>query len=171
MKTWWYISALAALSLGVCPVRAAVAQATQPVALLPGACPTVTDGDIVTLDWNPGFENSFAVAALSGFSLNFVQTGRSLSRDGSGGLFLRASTARGAAVPDAIVPMGNGFYRIRMRIDVKSDDAGVYHLARATAEPIAVPGYTGKAPEMTNNPANSSFCLTLTAPAQTQRGR
>src|SRR3981189_914242 len=41
----------------------------QPVPLVSGACPTVPQGDVISLDWNPGFDPSSAVAGMKSFRL------------------------------------------------------------------------------------------------------
>lgn len=138
-----------------------VKQATTPahaVPLLSGACPTVGAGESVSLEWNPGFDPSRAVAGLRGVSLRFqvaaedpVPTTASLRS-----MLLRSSEERTAS-------NGNGYFHITVPIPPRTMP-GVYHLIDAHATPRVLEEYHGQTPQMTISPVRELYCITVIRP-------
>lgn len=139
------------------------------VPLTPGNCAQIADGDSVTLEWNPAFDNPAAVTGLWDMVLTFSRRGEEGgSRRGYAGIVLRAHPHISPDLdpfPDAVVAAPNGFYRIHFRVVTRDLKPGEYQLIDARADAQTPPGYDGKKPEMTNSPLGSAFCLTVAAPA------
>ena len=129
------------------------------VPLLPGTCPQVADGDTVILDWNPGFLAWGICGGLRDFALSFGLRGKERSHRG-GGLTLRVATLKTESRTDqAIADIGNGFFRLRFKVNLHAVEPGEYHLVRADAEANADGANAGGAPQMTNSPTRYSFCV------------
>jgi hypothetical protein len=130
-------------------------------ALTPGNCLTVSDGDLLTLEWNPGFDNASAVLGLREFTLRFASGAHfPISRRSQDGISLSAIPRReGEAYP--FKPMGNGFYQVTFHVHLKFHETGEYRLYDADATPEVDPAYKGETPKMTNTPTNSPFCINL----------
>jgi len=134
------------------------------VALSPGSCASVADGDIVSLTWNPGF--SLAVSGLQGMTLVFAQPGsergkNGIPRDGFVLWTLAAKPKPGMERP--IVALQNGYFLTTFRADLATVQPGQYTLVDASAEPELDTHAAGESPVMTNNPKNDFFCLEVTS--------
>jgi hypothetical protein len=128
---------------------------SQPVALVSGACPAVRQGGVLSLDWNPGFDPSWAVTGLKSFRLIFHH----LREDGvnlnPASKLVLDSNSRGR-----ITAIGNGYFHIEARLP-SSTHVGTYHLVAAHSSPELSPDYKGESPKMTVSPERESFCLAV----------
>jgi hypothetical protein len=135
------------------------------VALTPGTCARVAEGDIVTLQWDPAFTSADAVTGLQNLTLSFAKAGdgpRSLVA--GHGVVLRSMPQRGRAAADTpIEALGNGYFHLRFRADLKAVSPGEYHLLSANAVARVTPGYQGEVPRMTNSPTSLPFCVEVTS--------
>jgi len=158
------------LAAGTSPgLRTTMAEAQAPAArlvpLTAGTCAQVTDGDVLTLEWNPGFEMPSVVSGLRDFSLSFARNEElaTLGRRGPS-LHLEAAppSIRGAALDQAITPIGNGFFQIHFQVRTEGLSSGTYNLVAAQAMPSVTAEYQGEAPRMLNSPTRYPFCLVVT---------
>jgi hypothetical protein len=139
-------------------------------ALNPGVCQNVADGDIVTLDWNPAFDDMSSVTGLQEMSLRFVKMGdEAVARRTRAGLILTAGRQRPAPVDEPIVAEPNGYFRIRFQVNLRQSEPGEYRLAEATAEAALPNNFPGRHPRMTNDPVRSAFCFNVVASAPVRR--
>jgi hypothetical protein len=147
--------------------QAAAAIVPQPisVALTPGTCNRVADGDIVTLYWNPVFTHAEAVDGLRNFVMSFARAGdRPRALLTGQGVVLRSIPRRGhPGVDTPTRALANGYFQLRFRADLGATQPGEYHLLSAEAIPRVAPGYQGEAPGMTNSPASLPFCVDVTS--------
>jgi hypothetical protein len=151
-----------ALAVGLCLTQAADMSAATP--LTPGTCASVSQGDLLLLEWNPGFDHPEAVRRIEAFSLVFAKAGDdAMVLHSHTGLRLEATSQRGESNP-AIAAGANGFYTIRFLADFQSIDPGVYHLVDSAAYVLPVTGHQGELPQMTNSPVRSAFCLNVLPP-------
>jgi hypothetical protein len=142
--------------------RTGTPDAVTPVgekALTAGVCADVTDGDILTFEWNPAFDNTSAVSGLREFALRFANASDfGVARRTQTGLLLSAVNRReGDLHPFKTLP--NGFFQVTFHVHLKQGEAGEYHLVESWATANVEPEYKGKLPAMTNSPTNSPFCL------------
>jgi hypothetical protein len=135
----------------------------QRVALVSDACPVVHQGDILTLDWNPGFDQNWAVVALSSVMLNFTPLDENgiTVRPSAGVLFRGNSLAIDGA------PSINGYFHVEIHIAGRIAP-GKYNLRSARMNPKLAPDFDGPPPVMTVSPARERFCITVVPRAQTQ---
>jgi hypothetical protein len=155
---------LALLGFGCASVQAPTAegQALQTLALhdsvplASGACPLVSAGQSISLDWNPGFNHPDEVAGLSTFRLSFGI----LMEDGVT-VKTRLPLVLGArGVGFSATDSGNGYFHIELPIS-RSVAPGEYHLIAAEAAAATFEGYQGPAMEMTNSPVKAKLCFTV----------
>jgi hypothetical protein len=136
-------------------VASSTAPRAQPVPLVSGACPTVRQGGVISLDWNPGFDPSLAVTGLKSFRLIFQH----LRQDGvnlnPASRLVLDSGPRGRTTA-----IGNGYFHIEARLP-SSTHLGTYHLVDAHSSPELPPDYQGEAPKMTVSPVRESFCVAV----------
>jgi len=135
------------------------------VRLTPGTCAQVSDGDVLTLEWNPSFNQPSTISGLRDFSLSFArdeELATSNHRAPSLNLEAAPPTLRGAAADQVIAPIGNGFFQIRFHVSTRGLTSGTYRLVAAMALPTLAPDYQGEPPHMLNTPLSSSFCLEVT---------
>jgi hypothetical protein len=127
----------------------------QPVALVSGACPAVSQGGAISFDWNPGFDPSWGVTGMKSFRLVF----QLLRADGvhvnPASRLLLDSAPRGR-----ITAIGNGYFHIEARVPPFAH-RGTYHLVAAHSAPELLPDYQGDAPKMTVSPVREYFCITV----------
>ena len=126
------------------------------VPLVSDTCPVVHPGDFVTLDWNPGFEQAWAVAALSHVALGFA------SLDDNGVTFRSRPTfeLEGKSVAVNDMPSINGYFRMEIPVSRRLR-AGVYRLVDARVRVKLLPDFTGAVPVMTVSPVRDRFCITV----------
>lgn len=133
---------------------------SQPVALVSSACPAVRQGGVLSLDWNPGFDPSWAVTGLKSFRLIFQH----LREDGVNlnpmSRLVLDSLPRGR-----ITAIGNGYFHIEARLP-SSTHLGTYHLVAAHSSPELPPDYQGEPPKMTVSPERESFCVAVIPASQ-----
>jgi hypothetical protein len=127
----------------------------QPVPLVSGACPAVSQVGVISLDWNPGFDASWAVTGLKSFRLIFQQ----LQKDGVS-LNPASRLVLDASPLGRMTAIGNGYFHIEARLP-SSAHLGVYQLVMAHSSPELPPDYQGEAPKMTVSPVRESFCITV----------
>jgi hypothetical protein len=140
------------------PPKAAI---TTVVPLVSGACPTVHNGEVISLDWNPGFDPSSAVSGLATFKLIF-----GLQSDAGVNTRVRSGLSMGGRdVALNISATGNGYFHIEVPVPRRTSP-GVYQLINAEAIPQTVPNYQGDRPKMTVTPVREHFCITVIATAQ-----
>jgi hypothetical protein len=159
-----------ALSLSVAAPCSGQALPTVPtakvVALAPGVCSMVTEGDILEFEWNPALQGALTETQLSRFTMRFARIGeeRVAARTG-GGLLLQAVVQRGDAGPlgPQIVAQPNGFYKISLPVALHGAPSGDYRLIDADAEAWNSPVHETASLVMTNSPIRSPFCLTVDA--------
>lgn len=164
------------MAWGLCLLPGCAAQAPadgsapRVVALSQGSCPAVRDGDVVTLEWNPGFAHPASVLGLAEVTLAFETHDRPLGRGVEPLLVLRAIHGHEAGTTsDSAVSAGvNGYYTVRFNVTVNAAPPGEYRLKLAQFLPRVGPDTVGPAAEMTNDPANAFFCLNV-APASRSR--
>jgi hypothetical protein len=149
------------------PLHAASTGVPREVALTPGNCAQVTEGDILTLDWNPAFENPASVSGIADFHLAFGSPGESSSSRRRPSLVLE-TVHRGETVSSepGIQPIPNGYFHLRFLVHLANVETGTYHLIDAQAVPILDPDFHGETPRMTNTPLNFPFCLNVIADAR-----
>jgi hypothetical protein len=131
------------------------------VPLVSGACPTVHNGEAISLDWNPGFDPSSAVSGLATFKLIF-----GLQSDAGVNARVRSGLSMGGRdVALNISASGNGYFHIEVPVP-RRVSPGVYQLINAEATPQTVSNYQGDRPKMTVTPVREHFCITVIATAQ-----
>jgi hypothetical protein len=140
-----------------------VAPVAQSVPLVSGACPSVPQGGVISLDWNPGFDPSYPVTGLKFTRLVFQH----LREDGvtlnpPSRLVLETSH-RGT-----ITDIGNGYFHIESHLPTMTRP-GTYHLVGAAGSPALLPDYQGEAPKMTVSPVRESYCITIVDRRGSQR--
>jgi hypothetical protein len=132
----------------------AVARA-QPVPLVSGACPSVRQDGVISLDWNLGFDPSWGVTGIKSFRLIFQH----LQQDGvnlnPASRLVLDSGARGR-----MTDLGNGYFHIEARLPF-STHPGTYQLVAAHGSPELLPDYQGEAPQMTVSPVREHFCINV----------
>ena len=134
---------------------------THPVPLVSGACPAVSRGGTIALDWNPDFDPPWAGTGMRSFRLIFQQ----LEEDGvtlnpASRLVLDSGT-RGR-----MTDIGNGYFRLEARLPPMTHP-GTYHLVGAFSSPQLLPDYQGEAPTMTVSPVSEFYCITVVRRSQT----
>ena len=136
-------------------VASPTAPLSQPVPLVSGACAAVRQGGVLSLDWNPGFDPSWAVTGLKSFRLIFDH----LREDGvnlnPASRLVLDSVPRGR-----MTAIGEGYFHIEARLP-SSTHLGTYHLVAAHSSPELLPDYQGEAPKMTVSPVRESFCVAV----------
>ena len=134
---------------------APAARRMPPVPLVTGACSTVSQGDTIAFDWNPGFAPAWGVTGMRSFRLIF----QGLREDGvslnPASRLLLDSGPRGR-----FTAIGNGYFHIEARLPTLAH-RGTYHLVAARSAPELVPDYQGDAPEMTVSPVREYYCITV----------
>ena len=156
--------------------RAAADAVVKTVPLTPGTCATVSNGDTITLDWNPGFEHPGVVTGMRHFELAFArsQDKERAARVGAP-LHLVASPRIHGELPGQpspeIEPAANGMFHIRFHPDLRNVEPGEYNLIAAQAIASTAEDMQGNEPAMTNSPLNSPFCLDVIASPDGRRGR
>ncbi len=158
------------------PSPRAIAQTAGPrvVSLTAGTCPVIADGDIVTLEWNPGFEHE--VTGLQRFELAFAKPGEKdrVLRQGARLRLVAAPRTHGelpGTVDSEIEPSANGFFLLRFHVQLSALESGEYVLVDAHADARTNPDSQGEVVTMTNSPLRSSFCLTVVARPGRRRGQ
>jgi hypothetical protein len=146
------LSGVALLGLAAASCQA---QATA-VPLVSDACPNVSVGQSISLDWNPVFDPSWPVTGLRGFDLTFSP----VAEDGVG---LRRMGLRLGAHHTAanISPLGNGFFHIEVKLTGSRIPLGKYRLVSAHAAPELDSDFKGQLPEMTRSPVEERYCITV----------
>jgi hypothetical protein len=134
----------------------------QPVPLVSGACPSVPQGGVISLDWNPGFDPSYPVTGLKFTRLVFQY----LREDGVT-LNPASRLVLDTGHRGMMTAIGNGYFHIESRLSPMTRP-GTYHLVRAQSSPQLLPDYQGDAPQMTVSPVRESYCITVVPRAQTQ---
>jgi hypothetical protein len=136
--------------------KAPSGQNVRTVPLVSDACPEVHRGDLLALDWNPGFAPGGPVAGLRSFRLVFAPV-----VDDSVNPKVRVSfSAGGKGGSPAATSVTNGYYHIE--VPVTQVPEGVYRLVDAAAAPEVFPGLDGEAiPQMTVSPVQDRFCITV----------
>ena len=143
---------------GAPPARAqqrqlAVPASVHTVALAPDTCPLVHLGDIITLDWNPGYAPAWPVVSLDAMALYMKRQA-----------WVTAGTLDTPLVLFTPLPLhpfprlANGFFHIEMKI-AQRRPSGDYFVFRADDRPSLVPQYTAPRPAMTHSPANARLCV------------
>jgi hypothetical protein len=139
--------------------QAEVASPTVPLAqqvpLVSGACPAVPQGGVISLDWNPGFDPSSAVAGMKSFRLIFHHVREDGVNLNPASRLVLDSGPRGR-----MTAIGNGYFHIEARLP-SSTHLGTYHLVDAHSSPKLLPDYQGEAPKMTLSPVRESFCVAV----------
>ena len=159
-------------SLSLLTMACALAQAQQPdaassstplaqaVPLVSGSCTSVRQHGVLSLEWNPAFETSWAVTGLRSFRLIFQSfladgiTPNPVSR------VIVDSTPGGKATA-----LRDGSFHIEARLP-SSTRPGTYHLVAAHSAPQLIPNYQGDDPKMTVSPVGENFCITVVAGPQ-----
>jgi len=126
------------------------------VPLVSDLCPAVGPGDRVTLDWNPGFDRTWAVTGLRHFTLRFA----ALDQYGLHLLPGHSLAVTTLHVPHGATAIYNGYYHLEMAVPPNAHP-GTYRLTRADAVARTVPEYAGLPLQMTNSPADRRFCITV----------
>ena len=123
---------------------------------------------MVTLDWNSGFENAWAVTALNHVALGFA------ALDDNGVTFRSRPTlelaGKSVAVDD--MPSVNGFFHMEIPVSVRLRE-GVSRLVNARVRVRLSPDYAAPHPAMTVLPVRGRFCITVvrsSAPSSPQSG-
>jgi hypothetical protein len=151
-----------ACALAQAPQSEVSAPAVPSVPLVSGACPAVRQGGAISLDWNPGFDPSWAGTGMRSFRLIFQQ----LQEDGvtlnPASRLVLDSGPRGK-----MTDIGNGYIHIEARLSPMAH-RGTYHLVQAHSSPQLPPDYQGEAPQMTVSPVREFYCITVVPRAQTQ---
>jgi hypothetical protein len=130
------------------------------VPLISDACPEVHRGDLLALDWNPGFDPGSSVAGLRSFSLVFGPV-----VDNYVNPKVRFSfSAGGKGHPPAATSVTNGYFHIEIPV-TKEVSPGVYRLVDAYATAEVLPDYQGQDPVMTVSPVGNRYCITVVSAA------
>jgi hypothetical protein len=143
----------------VCPVAVSSQQpdnAVHVVPLVSDSCPVVHHGEVVSIDWNPGFDHAAMVTNLRRLQLRFA----GVAEDG---VHVRSRTAftLGDGRADAVFkPTANGYFHAEYRI-TRSIPMGTFHLVEAETVATTDPRLEGNEPVMSNSPAAGRFCITV----------
>jgi hypothetical protein len=164
------VAVLLSTTLGS-PLHAAAPGAATEVRLTPDTCAQVSEGDILTLNWDPAFDNPDPVSGLASFHLGFGRPDESFSPRRRPSLVL-GTVHRGETVSSepGITALPNGYFHLRFLVRLGNIESGTYSLIGAEAIPVVDPAYHGETPSMTNTPVRLPFCLNVQARART-RGR
>lgn len=137
------------------------------VVLTPGTCPTVQNGDIAVLEWNPAFDSALSLTDVENLRLRFTAPVEQRTSRAGSVLELRLRPQRSSTpVETPLEDIHNGYYRMRFRIHAPLLASGEYHLASAAVEPkIAADGSSVPA-VMRNDPSHSAFCVTFVSTAK-----
>jgi hypothetical protein len=127
----------------------------KPVPLVSGACPSVPQGGVISLDWNPGFDPSYPVTGLKFTRLIFHRLQQDSVSLNSASRLVLDTDSRGA-----ITDIGNGYFHIQAHLP-HSSRPGTYHLVGAVSSPQLLPDYQGDTPKMTVSPVSQSYCITV----------
>ena len=142
-------------------VSAPAVPRVQPVPLVSDACPAVSRGGTIALDWNPDFDPSWAGTGMRSFRLIFQQ----LEEDGvtlnPASRLVLDSGPRGR-----MTDIGNGYFHLEARLPPMTH-LGTYHLVGAFSSPQLFPDYQGEAPTMTVSPVSEFYCITVVPRSQT----
>jgi hypothetical protein len=148
----------------VCPVAVSSQQpenASRVIPLVSDSCPVVHHGEMVSIDWNPGFDHAAMVTNLRRLQLRFA----SVAEDG---VHVRSRTAftLGDGGADAVFkPAANGYFHAEYRI-TRNIPQGIFHLVEADAGAKLDPGFDGAQPVMSNSPVAGRFCITVVGAVQ-----
>lgn len=149
----------------LCVSLAVTAQAPQPVsssvetvvALNTASCPTVSSLALVSLDWNPGFENESVVTGINHFGLVFAP----VAADGVTVItHPNGDYSHYVARSVSATPTSNGYYHLEFRFS-KTPPPGLYRVVDAGVSSHVQPEYRGPAPRMTVSPARDRLCVTV----------
>jgi hypothetical protein len=146
-----------ACALAQAPQAAVVSPAaplSQPVSLVSGTCPSVRQGGVISLDWNPVFAPSSAATGLKSFRMIFQH----LQEDGVN-LNPASRLVLDGGPAGRMTAIGNGYFHIEAHLP-SSTHPGTYHLVKAHSSPD-LPDDQGEAPMMTVSPVRESFCITV----------
>lgn len=138
------------------------------VALVSGSCVSVQNGDTLTLDWNPAFENREGIVGMRHFEMAFArdeEAARGL-RSGAPLTLIAAPRTHGelpGKVGAEIEASSNGYFHIRFHPDLQGIEPGEYHLVSAQAFAKTSSNVVGAEPAMTNSPVRYPFCIAVTA--------
>jgi len=142
---------------------AASSPAPAKIALVSSACVTVHMGDILTLNWNPGFEHPAMVANLLSVQLAFA----GLAENGVTVRTRPAFTLGERIDPSASKPGVNGDFHTEFRLP-RHIPPGEFHMIAAHIRPRMDPRFEGQPPIMTNSPVRELFCITVVPLPQPQ---
>ena len=128
------------LVAGVCIVPQLVAQAGRSVqgkvvALKPDGCAAVTEGDIVTFEWDPALDHF--TGPLSNFHLVFGKLEDGGIRRRGDRVTLSAIPTRGQGTPvgEGVSAPRNGISQMSFRVYLRGASAGEYDLMEAGPKP------------------------------------
>jgi hypothetical protein len=150
-----------ACALAQAPQPEVSARAVPPVPLVSGACPVVSRGGTITLDWNPDFDPSWAGTGMKSFRLIFQQ----LEQDGVT-LNPASRLVLGSGTRGRMTDIGNGYFHLEARLP-PTTHPGTYHLVGAFSSPQLFPDYQGEAPTITVSPVSEFYCITVVPRSQT----
>ncbi|MDE1160664.1 MAG: hypothetical protein PW792_01825 [Acidobacteriaceae bacterium] len=167
---FWAIPLVAAMLVGGVSARGQRGRSHHAVTLTPGVCTTVSDGDVLTLDWNPQFEHSGAVTGIRRFELGFArpEDAEQVRRLGAPIELIAEPRAHGELPEQAgkeVESGENGSYHLHFHVALHGAAAGEYQLIAAKAYPI-VPGEAdaekaSQAYAMSHSPTALPFCLNV----------
>jgi hypothetical protein len=149
------------LVLGQAPqaeTNASVPQTTlsRAVPLVSDTCPVVHAGDSLTLEWNPGFEQPWAVTGVNSITLGFAPL-----ENNDAPVHLRSVfELQGKSVAVNDLTSTNGYFHLEISVSRKIPP-GVYRLVNARVRVKVLPNYDGPSPVMTVSPARDRFCITV----------
>ncbi len=150
-----------ACALAQAPQSGVSAPAVPPVPLVSGACPAVSRGGTIALDWNPDFDPSWAGTGMRSFRLIFQQ----LEQDGVT-LNPASRLVLGSGTRGRMIDIGNGYFHLEARLP-PTTHPGTYHLVGAFSSPQLFPDYQGEAPKITVSPMSEFYCITVVPRSQT----
>jgi hypothetical protein len=150
----FFVASLAATQLRAQSEPPPMARADRPhVTLTQSACPIVHNGDLLILDWNPGYQPVGSVTGVADFHLLFerpayVRAGRLEQKVD---FYTLGQDPR-------LTPLPNGFFHFE--ILVKGHPVpGEYYVVGARGKPQMKSDYQGYLPTMTNSPAFGNLCI------------
>jgi hypothetical protein len=120
-------------------------------------CSTVSPPGLLSLDWNPGFENEFAVTGIHHFGLVFAPVaadGVTVIRHPNG------AYSRYVARSVSATATANGYYHLEFRFS-NAPPPGLYRVVDAGVAPYVQPDYHGPAIQMTVSPARDRLCIAV----------
>jgi hypothetical protein len=124
------------------------------VALAPDTCPVVHPGDIVMLDWNPGYAPAWPVTSIDWFSLRMRRA--DYVRHG----LLEPAILLAPSLPlHPVAPGPNGIFHFEMLVKPQHRISGEYYVFNMQARPQLAPDYRGEAPAVTNSAADARLCI------------